>query len=191
MKFSVDELFEILLALTGGLHDADWGALAPPAERERWVAEQRESLERRLADPRISAEECKEVQWSLATLGDLEARERRQREGFFAEPEPKRRRQLSGYKQAVNDVLSQSRYFTVAQRVAIDRRLAQRSLPNLRRLEMSLRRKHTAILKRGRIRNDEEYYIVQEILADVSFDVTDAERAALSGMAVQFEQTRS
>lgn len=94
---------------------------------------------------------------------------------------------LSGLKQAINDSLSHSHYWTPAHRLTVERRLAAQNLPKLAVLEAMLRRKHEQILKRGKIRTEEEFYLVQEILASLNFPVSEADRQRLGNLVGDFE----
>src|SRR5687767_9450339 len=156
MNFSADELFEINAALHGGLRDEGWGALTKK-ERADHLAAQKAWLQDRIADPRIFNTDRKGFEESLETIGRPEEAERRSREQYYAQPHKTRARRRPGLKLAVNDLLSQVQFFSPAQRAAVDRRLTAKKLPTLRQLEIRLRQKHVRILKRGKIRNAEEY----------------------------------
>ncbi|MCF3648204.1 hypothetical protein [Synoicihabitans lomoniglobus] len=99
-----------------------------------------------------------------------------------------RRNAVAGMKQGVNDVLTMARHLPTEARTEIDSALAVKDLPSLRKMEAGLKKKHRTILKRGRIKNEEEFYLVAEILSDLEFDVTDFERTQLEKIALDFDQ---
>lgn len=93
---------------------------------------------------------------------------------------------LSGMKQGVNDALTMIKEMPRSERERIDALLATKDLPSLIKMQANLKKKHIQILKRGRIRNDEEYYIIAEILSDLEFDVTKDERVSLEEMSFSY-----
>lgn len=93
----------------------------------------------------------------------------------------------SGVKQGVNDLLHMADMMPLEQSESIEAALAARALPSLRKMKAALSRKHIGILKRGLIRNEEEYYIVAEMLSDTSSDLTAAQRRSLGSMTAKYE----
>ena len=70
---------------------------------------------------------------------------------------------------------------------AIDKDLKDKNLPNFnsfRAIILDTRRK---VLKSRRVRNLEEYYIIQELISDMSNDLTEEERHQLSSYLGKFE----
>lgn len=96
----------------------------------------------------------------------------------------------SGLMSGINDLLHMSDSFNYETWRGVNERLVAKGLPSLEKLQVMLRQKHLRILKRGRIRDEEEYYIVQDILADLDFDVTAEQRVALERMAGDFGTDR-
>ena len=78
--------------------------------------------------------------------------------------QPSKKESISGLKQAINDLLTMSKHGSVP--ASLDSRLVASGLPRLDEMRAALSRKEAGILKRGIIRNDEEYYIVRETLSD-------------------------
>jgi len=186
MTLDADQFFEISLAIRGGCAAGSWNSMTD-AERAHSVAIHRTLFESRIADPNISEQERGLLEEGLAQLGHPELRYAAAREQYYAQPTLERRRRLAGWKQDVNEILSQSSHFSNEQRTAIDARLAERSLPTLRQLEIGLRKRHTRILQRGRIRDLDEFYLVKEIVCDMALEITDAERARFEGLLGEFE----
>ena len=50
-----------------------------------------------------------------------------------------------------------------------------------------MKKKHQRILARGHIKNDEEFYVIAEILGDLKFQVSEEERARLSAISNAYE----
>jgi hypothetical protein len=93
----------------------------------------------------------------------------------------------SGVKQGVNDLLHMADMWPLEQYEAVETALSAKGLLSLEKMQAALSRKHIAILKRGVIRNEEEYYIVAEMLSDMSSDLTDNQRDQLGAMTVKYE----
>jgi len=103
-------------------------------------------------------------------------------------PEGATRSQLiSGMKQGINDTLSHARYFPEGERKKIDEALTAKGLPSIRKMDADLKKKHRRILARGHIKNDEEFYIVAEILAHLEFDISEADRRRLGTISYAYE----
>jgi|GEM_PF-4763134 len=97
---------------------------------------------------------------------------------------------VSGMKQGINDTLTMAKWLSVEDRKKIEEALAARGLPSLRKMDAVLKKKHLRILARGHIKNDEEYYIIAEILSDLDFEVSKEDRSRLSAISNTYE-TRS
>ena len=93
----------------------------------------------------------------------------------------------TGARQAINDLLSQVVFMDATQRLAIERRLALHNLPSLGVLMASFRKQHEKILKRGKIRTEEEYYLVKEILDAVEFPVSKESRLRFAELLHDYE----
>jgi hypothetical protein len=191
MHLSADRLYEVSIALNYGLAKARWESLPTP-QQIRLIAEFEMRRKELLADRRIPEKErlrFSDPNYDLIGPA-IDQREARERKAHYSRPEKERIRGAAGTKVAINDLLSQSRHFTDSERAAIDARLSARKLPSLRSLEVGFKRAHVRILKRGIIRNEEEYYLVQEILADQEFAVTEADRMALEAIVQKYTRER-
>ena len=93
----------------------------------------------------------------------------------------------AGTTQVINDMLSVAKWWSTDTRNAVESAFKAKKLPSLRKLEATLRKKHRRILARGHIKDDDEFYIVAEILSDMDFDISDPERSALEGMSGEYE----
>jgi hypothetical protein len=185
MRLTDDQMFEITTAVRCGLAVAGLAAV-PAEERRKW----RELAYRRLEAELKSLGERERliIEEGLALSEQREELAERQRQRYYAVPEKERTRRPAGMRMALNDLLSQSQHFGYAQRDAIDHQLKRRGLPSLTMLEIVLKRKHERILKRGSIRDHDEYYLVKEVLCDMSFDISDADRTSLERLASEYEK---
>ena len=99
----------------------------------------------------------------------------------------------SGLRQGINDSLHRFRsgYFEQASVKTIDRRLTAKNLPSLDNIDAIFGEKHRAVLKRGRILNDEEFYAVKNILDDLEYDVSAEQRIRLGQITLHYENSRA
>ncbi len=88
---------------------------------------------------------------------------------------------------AINDTLEDSWDLSPAEVTAIDDDLAGRGIVTLSELRRRYSRQFKGILKRGKIRDETEYYLVAGILASFTADATDEERTRLSEMVGAYE----
>jgi hypothetical protein len=94
---------------------------------------------------------------------------------------------ILGMKQGINDVLAMAKDWPAEDRKRIDDALVAKGMPSLRKMEARLKKKHQRILARGRIKNDEEFYIVAEILSDSEFDISESDRSKLGKISFTYE----
>ncbi|MFD1297750.1 hypothetical protein ACFQ4Q_14045 [Lysobacter gummosus] len=99
-----------------------------------------------------------------------------------------RSRALAGLKQAINDNLEFAVDFEPDIIARIDEVLHQSGAPTLTQLLAHQSKLLRAILRRGKIRNDTEFYIVSSVLSDTSADRPESETAALGSMSLAYEQ---
>ena len=71
---------------------------------------------------------------------------------------------------------------------ALDKRLIGEGFTGLKKLLAMVRDVPAKVLKRGKIRNLDEYYIVREVLDDMAYDITATDRAQLNTLFADFEQ---
>ena len=96
---------------------------------------------------------------------------------------------IAGLKQGISDTLADVPAWSDDYRQKAEAALAAKGLPSLRKMEAVLKKKHQRILARGKIRNDEEFALVAEILSDVDFDVSDSDRATLGKISRAYAAT--
>lgn len=88
---------------------------------------------------------------------------------------------------AINDSLEGSWDLSPAEVTAIDLDFAACGIVTLSELRSRCSRQFKAILKRGKIRDETEYYLVAGILASFTADATDEERMKLDEMVGAYE----
>jgi len=198
MNLSSEQLLDVMLSLMHGMSAAAWeGVTDRPwwelSDQEKTAAlgavrSAHETLIRNM-NPEPGAMDLNQQfldRMNLASVKKEEEQQYEQRQQMLA-ASASRRGSTSGLKQAINDLLSHSSFWDRSQRLAVERRLAARKLPKLALLEAMLRKKHEKILKRGKIRNDEEYYLAMEILNFMDFPIESDDRQQLSILVGTFE----
>lgn len=88
---------------------------------------------------------------------------------------------------ALGDILEDSWHFSPDEAAEIDRDFASRGIVTLSELRRRNSRQFRSVLKRGKIRSEEEYYLIAGILASFTTDATDDERRRLDGMIAVYE----
>lgn len=185
MKLTADQMFEICNAISCGLKEASLAAMSA-AEKKKWLAEVRANAARYAATSQERPEVLQHILESAELADQPLVLSERSRAAYHARP-AKQRGTLAGHKMGLNDMLTGVPHYSAAQRQAVNARLAVRDLPSLTQLMVALRGSHARILKRGKIRTEEEYYMVQEILADVSLEIPASDRDRFEQLAASFE----
>lgn len=96
---------------------------------------------------------------------------------------------LVGARQAANDVIESLQSFTQQQLAALDAKLHQAGSVTLAEMRRRYSRQYKAVLKRGSIRNDTEFYLVKGILDSCTESLSQDEQATLSSLLLAFEQS--
>ena len=109
-------------------------------------------------------------------------------EGSFADPDAtgQKAKSVSGLKNGINDLLTIADHG--GDEPAADRALQAAGVPTIEEMRASLRRKEAGILRRGVIRDDEEYYIVQEVLTDLDSGRSPKTIRKLGDLAFAYEK---
>jgi hypothetical protein len=97
----------------------------------------------------------------------------------------------TGLGMAINDTLEMSWDLSTAEVQAIDAEFRTKGILPLSELRRRYSRQFKAILKRSRIRNEEEYYLIAGILASFTGDATEEERERLEALVSDFERQPS
>jgi hypothetical protein len=96
-----------------------------------------------------------------------------------------------GLKQAISDTLLGEMEKSEADRRKIEAALAAKGLPSFNLMRARTKKMHKRILGRGLIKNDEEFSMVAEILADVDSEITSIERASLGRLVRSYESAKA
>jgi hypothetical protein len=92
-----------------------------------------------------------------------------------------------GLKSAIIDISSIINDFPEQLKAAIDYDLEKAGLPNLKTLRASIGSIVNKAIKRGRIRNEEEYYAINELLGDLTSGYSQNERTEFERLVLNFE----
>lgn len=93
---------------------------------------------------------------------------------------------LQGLRQAINDCVEESWHFDPAKVAALDAELINRGIITISELRRRYSRGYTKVLKRGRIKNDTEFYLLQNVINDPS-EKTSEERELLAKLLSDYE----
>jgi hypothetical protein len=88
----------------------------------------------------------------------------------------------------IGDLITMTQDFPNTTIEAIDKDLKAKKLPSYSSLKATILDTERKVLKRGKIRNLDEYYIIQELLSDVSRNFTEEEFQKLSSYCSEFEE---
>lgn len=94
---------------------------------------------------------------------------------------------LSGLKQAVSDCLEEAEDWSPDQIRQADESLMAAGAPSLSELLTTRSQQFRQILRRGKVRNDTEFYLVSAALADTATARPAQEREKLGAMLVAYE----
>jgi hypothetical protein len=122
---------------------------------------------------------------SLASLGD--ARVLPHNVLTEAEKTTSKSRLLIGVRQAVNDTLEDAEDFDAPRISRADALLEQRGAPTLTSLLVGRRKSLHKVLRRGAIRNDTEFHLVNAALVEMANPNKAAERDTLSTLVAEYE----
>jgi hypothetical protein len=92
-----------------------------------------------------------------------------------------------GLKSGLNDLLTQIPSLPESNRVKINIELESAGLQPLGILLSTINKIPEKVLKNGKLKNFEEYYIIKEVLSDMTYKLTETEREKLDGIVYDFE----
>jgi len=101
-------------------------------------------------------------------------------------------RAASGLRMAVNNCMEITSPWPLSQIVALDAEMAEKGLRTLSYVRSRYWGRYAAMLKRGAIRNSDEFAVAQGVLADRSLlqSLPEAERQTLQALVRSYRQTR-
>jgi len=91
-----------------------------------------------------------------------------------------------GLRQAINDCVEASLHFDPKEVERLDSELRARGIVTLSELRRRYSKGYAKIVKRGRIKNESEYYLIRNVLDDPT-EKTAEERALLAKLAFDYE----
>jgi hypothetical protein len=97
-------------------------------------------------------------------------------------------RAFAGLRMAVNDCIEMSSHWPAQKVSALDSELMSLHIVTLSQVRHRYSAKYASLLKRGRIKNEVEYYLLQGVLVDQALELAVNERKQLEAMVVAYEQ---
>ena len=94
---------------------------------------------------------------------------------------------LDGLKQAVNDTVEELRHQPPESIQKLDAELRKAGLLTFSEIHRRYASSYRKILKRGKIKNETEYYLIAGVLADSASSADEEERETLAQLAARFE----
>lgn len=94
---------------------------------------------------------------------------------------------LVGLRQAINDTVEATSHYTEKQITELDALLSEKGVSTLSQIRHRYSASYKRILKRGEIKSDTEYYLMNGILLDQGLQIGEAERASLENMVACYE----
>ena len=95
---------------------------------------------------------------------------------------------LNGLRQAINDCVEMSLYFDHEEVEKLDSQLRSHGIVTLSELRRRYSKSYAKIVKRGQIKNENEYYLVRNVLHD-STEKSPEERKLLEELISDYEAT--
>ncbi len=92
-----------------------------------------------------------------------------------------------GLQEGMRDAISELTYCSVPVLERLDRRLRAEGLPGVLALQAIAKDTLGKVLRSGRIRSSEQYYIVKDRLDDVSLDLSNHDRSELNRILGDYE----
>lgn len=97
-------------------------------------------------------------------------------------------RAFAALRMAVNDCVEMSSNWSAEKVAAFDAELRAEGILTLSQVRQRYASKYAAVLRRGKIKNETEYYLVHGILVDQAAQLPDEERSRLALMVTAYEQ---
>lgn len=97
-------------------------------------------------------------------------------------------RAFEGLKQAIGDKVEETQHLSQEKVSMLDQHCREHSVITLSQLRARYWSKYRAILKRGYIRNETEYYMIIGVLNDLASTATDSSRSMLQALVDAYEQ---
>jgi hypothetical protein len=95
---------------------------------------------------------------------------------------------LTGLRQAINDSIEQTQHYRPDQVSALDKQCSDAGVLSLSELRRRYWRRYNAILERGQIKDDTDYYLAVGVLNDSAASVAQHERKKLTDLISAYER---
>lgn len=92
-----------------------------------------------------------------------------------------------GLKAGLLDIFQMLSHFPVELKDEVNEKLCEERFPTLNKLATVVTDIYNKVLRRGKIKNLEEYYVIKEVLDDMTVDISDEDRKKLNEFFCQFE----
>ncbi len=96
-----------------------------------------------------------------------------------------------GLEMMLNDMLEMSRFISPGELKEMDAEFVSRGIVSLSEMRRRYGSHYRRILKRGRILNEEEYYLMAGVIASARDELTDEEATKLDAMLFNFEPRKA
>lgn len=98
---------------------------------------------------------------------------------------------LQGLKQAANDTIEQCSDFSQKQIDALDNACKENGVPTFSEIRQRFSKRYKAILRKKKITNETDYYLIADLVNNLDSSITDAERALLTDIGAAYEHSHS
>ncbi|NEX95324.1 hypothetical protein [Caulobacter sp. 17J65-9] len=102
-----------------------------------------------------------------------------------------RARAAAGLRMAVNDIVEMTLDWPQGQVEAVDRALSEGGIPSLSEVRATFSSKVAAVLRRGRIRGEVEYYLVKGVLDGAAEALSEDDQLRASRMISAYEAAKT
>lgn len=92
-----------------------------------------------------------------------------------------------GLRESLRDSLTALNHFTDESKVELNNNLISKNFPSINVLTSGIRNVPKKVLKNGKIKNLNEYYIIKEILCDLEYEIAESERTDLNKIFEEYE----
>jgi len=92
-----------------------------------------------------------------------------------------------GLKEGLRDILTMMLDLPNAMKTELNEELINKGFPSFNQLVSTIKDTPQKVLKRGKIKNLDEYYIIKEFLADQTSDISEVDRQQLDKLLWNFE----
>ncbi len=93
-----------------------------------------------------------------------------------------------GLREGLRDSLTGLKHLPIGLRAELNRNLTSKNFPSINVLTSQVRNLPKKVLKKGKIKNLDEYYVIKEVLDDMEYEITELERNELSKIFAEFEK---